>query len=384
MKEHIIEFKDITDSKEFIESKVPNFVLVFTYLITFFLLILLVWMWFSKIDIVVKANGMVRPIKTVSTLININGGVIREIHYFENKEVKKGEVLYVVDTTSLKLQKETLENTLFELQNDIKELKILEKSVKDEVNYFSSNKAKYFNKYQHYISRQEQLKIEYYQMNNKYNNSIALGESFISVETLKEYRSKLESIKATISTNKNEILFSTVSERTLKEEELIKLINQKKELEKNIGESKVIASIDGYIQVIKEFNKGDFINPNVEVLRIIPKDSKLKMEISIDNKDISHVRPGVKAKLRLLAFPYKEYGVIEGEIVNIGEDAIVDTQNNRMTYKAEASIPTETLYNREGKEGRLKVGMMSEVRIVTKRKRILHIVLEKLDFMKEM
>ena len=37
-----IEFKDITDSKEFIESKVPNFVLVFTYLITFFLLILLI------------------------------------------------------------------------------------------------------------------------------------------------------------------------------------------------------------------------------------------------------------------------------------------------------------------------------------------------------
>lgn len=384
MKEHIIEFKDITDSKEFIESKVPNFVLVFTYLITFFLLILLIWMWFSKIDIVVKANGMVRPIKTVSTLININGGIIKEMYYSEGKEVKKGEVLYVVDTTSLKLQKETLENTLSELQSDIEELKILEKSVKDEVSYFSSSKAKYFNKYQHYISRQEQLNIEYSQINSKYYNNKELGENFVSSETLKEYKSKLESIMATISTNKNEILFSTVSERTLKEEEFLKLINQKKELEKNIGESKVIAPINGYVQVIKEFNKGDFINPNVEVLRIIPKDSKLKMEISIDNKDISHVKQGVKAKLRLLAFPYKEYGVIEGEIVNIGEDAIVDTQNNRMTYKAEATIPTETLYNREGKEGRLKVGMLSEVRIVTKRKRILHIVLEKLDFMKEM
>ncbi len=33
-----------------------------------------------------------------------------------------------------------------------------------------------------------------------------------------------------------------------------------------------------------------------------------------------------------------------------------------------------------GKEERIMAGMVSEVRIVTRRKKILHIVLEKLDF----
>lgn len=35
------------------------------------------------------------------------------------------------------------------------------------------------------------------------------------------------------------------------------------------------------------------------------------MEIAVNNKDISHIKKGGKAKFRFLAFPYKEYDNIE-------------------------------------------------------------------------
>lgn len=384
MKEYIIELKDITDTKEFVEAKVPKFVVGFIYMITGFIFALLLWMWFSEVDIVVKATGIVRPDKKVSTIININGGNVKILNFFDGKIVKKGELLYEVDITSFVLQKEVLLSSREKLGNDIKNLRILEKSVSSESNYFTQGDVEFYNRYIFYELKQEQLRMDYEQINNRYKQEKELGSSFTTKNSLDEYKAKLDLIKNSLDKNRSEMLFSVKSELLTKEEELIKNINQLKEMEKSIELNRVLAPIDGMLQVVKDYNVGDYINPSVEVLKIIPKDAKLKMEIAVNNKDISHIKKGGKAKFRFLAFPYKEYGIVEGDVKNISGDITVDNQNNSMTYKVEAEIPTKKIISRDGKEGLIKVGMLSEVRVVTRRKKIFHIVLEKLDFMKEM
>ncbi len=111
--------------------------------------------------------------------------------------------------------------------------------------------------------------------------------------------------------------------------------------------SKVASPINGTIEVLDEFNVGDYMNSGVKVLRIVPENTNLKMEIMVKNKDIGQVKIGENVKYRFLAFPYKEYGVVKGKIVKISSD--ISVKSNELMYKIEGEIPEVKLYNRKGK-----------------------------------
>ena len=120
----------------------------------------------------------------------------------------------------------------------------------------------------------------------------------------------------------------------------------------------------------------------IEVLRIIPEDGdRYKVEIMVQNKDISQLKIGQELKYRFLALPYKEYGTLEGEIKKISEDAVVNQGEANMAYRVEATIIGTELYDKNGKVTRVKPGMLCEVRVVVRQKKILYYVLEKLNFL---
>ena len=51
-------------------------------------------------------------------------------------------------------------------------------------------------------------------------------------------------------------------------------------------------------------------------------------EIQIDARYISYVRAGDRARIKLDAFPFQQYGVIEGRVRTVSEDAFVRTEGN--------------------------------------------------------
>ncbi|QEK12907.1 hypothetical protein FQB35_11545 [Crassaminicella thermophila] len=76
-----------------------------------------------------------------------------------------------------------------------------------------------------------------------------------------------------------------------------------------------------------------------------------------------------------MALPYKEYGELTGKITKIAED-VKPSKDNKSFYLVEADIELVG-YNDEKKK--IKVGMVCEARIITKTKKILYYLLEKID-----
>ncbi len=383
MREHIVDLKDIRDSKVFIETKVPNFVIGFIYILTSLLLLLILWMYFSKIDVVINAKGVVRPNRTISNIVNVNQGIINAVNYKEGKQVKAGELLYKVNTDELEIQNETLINSRDKEEIELINLKKFEKSIRESKNLFTENEIEFYNRYVSYQLKKEQLKMEYEQANNRYLQEKSLGLNFTTKSTLNELKSKLVYANIEFKKNDSDVMYAVKSEIIERENDLLKLNNQIKEINRTIELSNVKAPINGTIQVIKSYNVGDYINSGEQVLKVIPEGTKYKMDIAVDNKDISQIKIGQKVKYRFLAFPYKEYGVMEGKIVNISKDIISNDEGNT-TYRVEGDIPDIKLNNKKGKEGIIKSGMLSEIRIVSKRKKILSIILEKLNFIEEL
>ncbi len=378
MNEYMFNLNDLSNTREFLERKVPNFMVIFIYIVFFLFFSFLAWMSVSEIDVVVKSNGVIRPNKNISIIKNINGGKLIEKNYAEGREVKKGEILYKIDNQSLQTQKVFLQSTLNEKLGEIESLLRLEESIKEDINKFSIDNIAFYNRYLSYATKKKQLELEYKQLNDKYEKEKKLGLKYVSSTRIIEIRDKLDYAKLNLEKFLSEAIFQIKSEYNKAELEKLQLESQLNELEKKIEFSEITAPITGEVQVINRYNINDYIPSGTEILKIIPKGTEFLIDINVDNKDISQIKEGQEAKLRLLAFPYKEYGMLEAEIIKISSD--VTYKDNNLAYKVQGKVNNQKLYSKKGKEERIMAGMVSEVRIITRRKKILHIVLEKLDF----
>ena len=112
MKPIIIEIRDMSDSTEVYQSR-PNPVLAgFIYLMLAMVVTALVWMYFFKIDVVVKGTGTVATAEEVATVTNQVSGTIIEKLVTDGQTISKGDVLYTVSTESRQLQLAVLEKQL--------------------------------------------------------------------------------------------------------------------------------------------------------------------------------------------------------------------------------------------------------------------------------
>ncbi|ACJ34965.1 bacteriocin/lantibiotic exporter, bacteriocin-binding protein [Anoxybacillus gonensis] len=172
-----------------------------------------------------------------------------------------------------------------------------------------------------------------------------------------------------------------INEAIKQQEKLVKdLEGKKKDIEVQLRNYRIIAPINGVVNIIKDVNEGDIIHPNDPILTVIPdRQSQYKMIIYVLNKDISKMKVGDKANYHFAALPYREYGEIEGRIVRISTDSTVNPEDGISYYIVEATVPNESLQSYKGKKAKIKVGMQAEAIVVTDSKKILHYLLEKIN-----
>lgn len=381
MRAEIVDFDQLTDSREMLEAREPNFMVVFIYLVLFLIVVAFIWMWFGEIDITVKASGILRPAKKVSVVWNINGGRIEEINYVEGKRVKKGDLLYVIDSGIYKLQWDILKKDREKLMNDIDSLKLLEKSYLEGRNLLTEDNREYYNRYLVYKYNYEQLALDLRKAESIYRREQRLSPSSTTKIRLEELEANYRLAQLAFERFKNEVLINIKNELESKEAMLKELEAQIAEIEKRIELNYVRAPIDGIVQVLQDFNVDDYMPAGIEVLRIIPEDNEqFKVEILVENKDISQLEVGQKIKYRFLALPYQEYGTVEGEIIQISEDVIIGQNETNLAYRVEGSINDTKIFDKNGRPAEIKAGMLCEVRVVVRQKKIFYYVLEKLDF----
>ena len=382
MRSEVIDFEQLTDSREMLEAKEPNFIVIFIYLLLIIFIAAFLWMWFGEIDITVKATGILRPGLKVSIIRNINCGEIKEITYNEGENVKKGDQLFKIDSTLYLLKQEQFFTEKDDLNEEIELLKLLEQSIKQSKNLFSKEQIEYYNRYLIYKYQYEQLKLDYNQAKNRYLREKKLSSSSTTKSRLEELKSAYQFSALKKEKYTSETMVNLKKELKNKRDKLSQVEAELKDTKNRINLNTVTAPITGTIQILQEFNKRDYMPAGIEVLRIIPKNGNdYKMEIMVQNKDISQLKLGQKIRYRFSALPYKEYGTLTGEILKISEDVVMDQVEAKLAYRVEASIKGTKLFDKNGKPAYIKPGMVCEARVVVRQKKIIHFVLEKLNFL---
>lgn len=151
---------------------------------------------------------------------------------------------------------------------------------------------------------------------------------------------------------------------------------QRQELIKasDIAEDQVLTSpVDGVVQQLKVHTIDGVVTPAEPLLVVVPKDQTLEVEARVLNKDIGFVRAGQSATIKIEAFPFTRYGVIEGTVTSVSNDAIADEKLG-LYYSARVRVAKSTMFV-DGVDVLLSPGMAVTAEVTTGTRRLIEYVL---------
>lgn len=116
----------------------------------------------------------------------------------------------------------------------------------------------------------------------------------------------------------------------------------------------------GVVKDLATTSRGAVVQPGMVLLTLVPKGEQLVAEVQIKNEDVGFVQPGQAVQLKLAAYPFQKYGLMQGTVQTVAADAQAISQNNAMTmpqgggspagYKAIVKLKTQQLETRSGDE----------------------------------
>jgi len=383
----------------------------------------LLWAAFGRLDIVAVAQGKLIPSTYVKIVQPPEAGLIREILVREGERVKTGQTLMRMDTTSVDADYKSI---LEELKRSTLNLRRIEAEltgaqfVKEpgdpgalftEVRLqYESNKeslASAVSEQEAALERAEKELALAFEAKDKLEKVLPLykqeEEAYLKlsesahvgmldaidktrkrIEKEEEYQAQdliIAREKAAMEQTQRKIrqLLSD-NERQLREQraQLAEKINRleaeliKQEHRRSLLELK--APQDGVVKDMATHTVGTVTQPGTILMTLVPLTDTLRAEVWLQNQDVGFVRPGQDVKLKLTAFQFQKYGMVNGNVEHVAADARDAGQQppgeqsassaNPLTYRTLISLDDQKLFT-EMKSYDLFPGMqvMAEIKL---------------------
>lgn len=78
---------------------------------------------------------------------------------------------------------------------------------------------------------------------------------------------------------------------------------------------------DGVVKELATTTVGAVVQPGTVIVTLVPKNDALVGEVYVKNQDIGFVREGQPVRIKLSAYPFTRYGMLEGTVQTISADA---------------------------------------------------------------
>ncbi|MGB5917824.1 HlyD family type I secretion periplasmic adaptor subunit [Arcobacter sp.] len=408
--------------------------ILFLFIISLFT-IAIIWAAFAEIDELARGQGKVIPTDKIQKIQSLDGGIISEILIKEGQIVKKGTSLMKIDTTrfqatleeskqeylsllAVKVRLEVESNidinkelpTLVfpkEVMNDSSRYDILEKSLL--VNRFNELKSS-VKVLQNQVGQKEQeLKEIENTIKNLSKSYNIIKEQRVTIQRLvnrgvkskydlldveKEYNKTTGDLEAALLSVKRSKLAieeakSRITEKinTFKAEASKKLQETASSINKfeaklvgdkdKVAKTTITSPVDGIVKELYYNTIGGVVQPGVDLMEIVPESDVLVVEAKISPKDIAFINPSQKAIVKITAYDFSIYGGLEGKIIEISADSIIDKESKEGKSYYRVLIKTNKNYlERNGVKLPIIPGMVATVDIITGKKTILDFILK--------
>lgn len=395
--------------------------------------IAIAWSYFGKIDVVSVAQGKVVTRGQTKIVQSFEPGVVLAIHVENGQSVKQGQVLVELDATEstadvtrLRQQHQSAEvnktrnEWLYEnlekndaLTNDPEYPPHIEAGIARVQTLLARSQLQEYVAVQeayHQQLQEKRVELEVAKKRlDKLNETLPLleeqvkgmaqlaGEGITARFKYLEYeeryierkkdlvieQDRILQVKAGISSvekqkekHRQEFKKQIVSDLAEATNNLVAYEQELKKAERTFGFQRIRAPVDGVVQQLTVYTIGGVVKPGDALMAVVPATRELEVEVSILNKDIGFVSEGQDAEIKLEAFPFTKYGVIDGIIQSIDLDA-VQNEDLGLVYPARITIEKSEMTIGD-KQIPLNPGMALTAEIKTGKRRLIEFLLSPL------
>ena len=103
-------------------------------------------------------------------------------------------------------------------------------------------------------------------------------------------------------------------ERTEAMGQLAKLEQEAQKMGYKTGLLELKAPQAGIVKDVATTSKGAVVQPGMVLLTLVPKGESLLAEVQVKNEDVGVVQTGQLVRIKVAAYPFQKYGLIESRI----------------------------------------------------------------------
>lgn len=125
----------------------------------------------------------------------------------------------------------------------------------------------------------------------------------------------------------------------------------------------VRSPVDGEVMAMRVAALGSVVGPREPILDVVPLRERLVVEARVRPEDIEYVRKDGPAEVRLTAYEYRRMPLLDGKILVVSADRVVDEGSQQAWFNVLLTVDTAKLADYPGT--RMQAGMPAEVYITT-------------------
>jgi HlyD family secretion protein len=404
------------------------------YVLLGLLAALLLWSVLGRLDIVAVAEGKLVPHSYVKIVQPAEGGIVREILVREGEQVAAGQVLMRMDARLSEADRRALEADFYRktltlrridaelgqgeftavagvpaglvreieaqlranrsaLEAALAEERARLEKARREMAAAQQVKAKLAETLPHYRAQDaafEKLSKDGFagplMASDKKRERIEKEQEFVTqdhlIESARASVAQSEKRLAQIAADHRRQLFA---ERNEVQGQVDRLAQERAKLAHREGLLELKASQAGVVKDIATHTAGTVVQPGTVLLTLVPRDDILRAEVWVSNQDIGFVRAGQPVKVKLAAFPFQKYGMVEGTVEHVSADAadgnVPGPQNGEknpraapLAYRALVALKAMQL-EQDNERLPLSAGMQSTAEILIGRRSVLEYLL---------
>jgi hemolysin D len=364
-------------------------------LIFFLILIILIWASLGKLDVVAVAEGKLIPETHLKIVQPSEGGIVKDINVIEGISVKAGQILVEMDSHSAEADSTTIYDALQYHALTLRRIEAelggiaFHSSRDDDAQLYNKVNAAYLANVRAYqddisaelaskrkaqsdlaASQEVQRKLEqtlpsYKSQETSYEElgkDGFVGEHMVNekkrlrIETeqdLEAQKFNTQSIRDSMNQSDQRLAQIRSDYRQKLEAEKVATFTEEQKLKQDWAKQshkngllQLKAPQAGIIKDLATHTPGTVVSPGTVLMTLVPVHETLKAEVWVKNEDAGFVHEGQEVKLKLTAYPFQKYGMIDGVVQQVGADSTEQNQqrsNNREESKTQLPASYKTL-----------------------------------------
>lgn len=401
------------------------------WLLIVFALLVVLWAFFGRIDVVATAHGKVIPNDRIKTIQPFETAKVKAIYVSDGQSVKAGSVLVEFDATTAQADQERVKGDLGVVQLQVargqamlvalrasRTPKLMRPAGVDDAKFLEAERL-LAGQMAEYSAKQSRIDADTARREAELRSTQELVRKL--EQTVPIARQRAKDFKDLVDQNfaSKHGYLEREQARIEQEADLANLRSRLKEIEAALreargqraeliaetqrfsldgvtdGEQKVAAltqellkadsrgklmtltaPVDGTVQQLAIHTLGGVVTPAQPLMVIVPRDNALEIEAFLENKDIGFVKPGQNAEVKIETFQYTKYGTIHAKVTSVSHDAINDEKRG-LIYSTRVKMEKASI-DVDGTAVGLSPGMAVSVEIKTGKRRVIEYFLSPL------